>query len=52
MREQLLPIRRLTQINYMLENGIYVAPSQFEAMFISAAHSDEDIQRTIDVLTK
>lgn len=38
--------------NYMLENGIYVAPSQFEAMFISAAHSDEDIQRTIDVLTK
>jgi glutamate-1-semialdehyde 2,1-aminomutase len=36
----------------MLENGIYVAPSQFEAMFISAAHSDEDIQRTIDVLTK
>lgn len=38
--------------NYMLENGIYVAPSQFESMFISAAHSDEDIQRTIDVLTK
>ena len=38
--------------NYMLENGIYVAPSQFEAMFISAAHSDEDIQRTIGVLTK
>lgn len=38
--------------NYMLENGIYVAPSQFETMFISAAHSDEDIQRTIDVLTK
>ena len=38
--------------NYMLENGIYVAPSQFEAMFISAAHSDEDIQRTIDVLIK
>ena len=38
--------------NYMLETGIYVAPSQFEAMFISAAHSDEDIQRTIDVLTK
>ena len=36
--------------NYMLENGIYVAPSQFEAMFISGAHSDEDIQKTIDVL--
>lgn len=36
--------------NYMLEHGIYVAPSQFEAMFISGAHSDEDIQKTIDVL--
>ena len=36
--------------NYMLNHGIYVAPSQFEAMFISGAHSDEDIQKTIDVL--
>ena len=36
--------------NYMLNNGIYVAPSQFEAMFISGAHSDEDIKKTIDVL--
>lgn len=36
----------------MLEQGIYVAPSQFEAMFVSGAHTDEDIQRTIDVLTK
>lgn len=26
-----------------LENGIYLAPSQFEAMFISAAHTDNDI---------
>ncbi len=31
---------------HMLENGIYVAPSQFEAMFVSAAHSDADIERT------
>ncbi|MCR4892480.1 MAG: glutamate-1-semialdehyde 2,1-aminomutase [Lachnospiraceae bacterium] len=30
----------------MLEEGIYVAPSQFEAMFVSAAHTDEDIERT------
>ncbi len=36
----------------MLEDGIYVAPSQFEAMFVSGAHSDEDIQRTIDILTR
>ena len=30
-----------------LEAGIYLAPSQFEAAFISNAHSDEDIERTI-----
>lgn len=30
----------------MLERGIYLAPSQFEATFTSAAHSDEDISRT------
>jgi glutamate-1-semialdehyde 2,1-aminomutase len=36
--------------NYMLEHGIYVAPSQFEAMFISNAHTDEDIDKTIDVI--
>lgn len=35
----------------MLEQGIYVAPSQFEAMFVSGAHSDEDIQKTIDIIT-
>ena len=32
----------------MLEHGIYLAPSQFEAGFVSAAHSDEDIKETID----
>jgi glutamate-1-semialdehyde 2,1-aminomutase len=31
----------------MLEQGIYLAPSQFEAGFVSLAHSDEDIDRTI-----
>jgi glutamate-1-semialdehyde 2,1-aminomutase len=30
----------------MLERGIYMAPSQFEAAFLSAAHTDEDIART------
>ena len=30
-----------------LASGIYLAPSQFEATFISNAHSDEDIERTI-----
>ena len=32
----------------MLENGVYLAPSQFEAGFLSLAHSDEDIERTIE----
>lgn len=35
---------------YMLENGIYIAPSQFEAMFVSDAHSEEDIQKTVEVI--
>jgi glutamate-1-semialdehyde 2,1-aminomutase len=26
---------------------VYLAPSQFEAAFLSAAHSDEDIERTM-----
>ena len=32
----------------MLERGVYLAPSQFEAAFISTAHSEADIQRTVD----
>jgi glutamate-1-semialdehyde 2,1-aminomutase len=31
----------------MLDNGIYLPPSQFEAVFISAAHTEEDIDKTI-----
>ena len=31
----------------MLEQGIYLAPSSFEAGFISAAHSQEDIDKTV-----
>jgi glutamate-1-semialdehyde 2,1-aminomutase len=30
----------------MLEQGIYLPPSQFEAAFVSAAHTDEDVRRT------
>ena len=33
--------------NGMLERGIFLAPSQFEALFVSAAHTHEDIERTI-----
>ena len=32
----------------MLEQGIYLAPSQFESAFVSDAHTDEDIDRTIE----
>src|SRR5215813_125303 len=34
----------------MLEQGIYLPPSQFEAMFLSAAHSEEDVEETIAVV--
>ena len=33
---------------HLLERGIYVAPSQYEAMFVSTAHGDEEIDRTIE----
>jgi glutamate-1-semialdehyde 2,1-aminomutase len=33
----------------MLDRGIFLAPSQFEAAFVSAAHTTEDIDRTIAV---
>jgi glutamate-1-semialdehyde 2,1-aminomutase len=35
---------------HLLERGIYVAPSQFEAMFVSLAHSEEEIDHTIEVV--
>jgi len=33
--------------NKMLENGVYLPPSQFEAWFVSAAHSEKDLDKTI-----
>jgi glutamate-1-semialdehyde 2,1-aminomutase len=35
---------------HLLERGIYVAPSQFEAMFLSLVHGDEEIDRTIEAV--
>jgi glutamate-1-semialdehyde 2,1-aminomutase len=32
---------------HVLDHGIYLAPSQFEAMFVSLAHGDDEIDRTI-----
>ena len=36
----------------MLKEGIYLAPSQFEAMFVSAAHTDKDIEKTCEQIRK
>jgi glutamate-1-semialdehyde 2,1-aminomutase len=35
---------------HLLERGIYVAPSQFEAMFVSLAHTDADVDRTVEAV--
>lgn len=36
----------------MLEEGVYLAPSQFEAAFVSLAHTDEDLERTLQAHEK
>jgi glutamate-1-semialdehyde 2,1-aminomutase len=35
---------------HLLARGIYVAPSQFEAMFLSLAHGDDEIDRTVEAV--
>lgn len=34
----------------LLHNGIFLPPSQFETCFISAAHTDEDIEKTLEIM--
>jgi glutamate-1-semialdehyde 2,1-aminomutase len=36
----------------MLDSGIYLGPSAFEAGFVSAAHTDADIAFTIEIAKK
>ncbi len=36
--------------NHLLERGIYSAPSQFEAMFLSYAHCDREIDQTLEIV--
>ncbi len=36
----------------LLKLGIYVPPSQFETQFISFAHTDSDLNKTVDAYTK
>jgi len=31
----------------MLENGVYLPPSQYEAAFLGGTHTEEDVQRTV-----
>lgn len=38
--------------NYMLKEGIYLAPAQFEAIFLSMAHSREILEQTLEVMKK
>ncbi len=38
--------------NAMLDEGVYLAPSQYEAAFVSAAHTDADIDNTIAAATR
>ena len=38
--------------SHLLDNGIYVAPSRFEAMFVSDAHADADLDRTAEVMAE
>jgi glutamate-1-semialdehyde 2,1-aminomutase len=38
--------------NLMLENGIYLPPSQFEAMFLSTAHTKQDLEKTVDAFER
>ena len=43
-------VRYAGYFGYLLDRGIYVAPSQFEAMFVSDAHTQEDVKRTCLVI--
>lgn len=45
-----LPQRYATFFHRLLERGAYFAPSQFEAGFVSAAHTPEIIQETVDAV--
>lgn len=38
--------------HFLLDNGIYIAPSPFESAFVSLAHTDKDIRETVSVIEK
>ena len=38
--------------HHMLDEGVYLAPASYEAGFMSAAHTDEDIERTVEAAAR
>lgn len=40
------------RFRHLIQNGIYTAPAQFEALFISYAHTEADIDATLEVMKK
>ena len=42
--------RYTAYFKHMLNRGVYLAPSQFEAMFLSTAHTSEDLQKTLNAV--
>ena len=38
--------------HWMLDRGVYLAPSQFEAGFLSLAHSSADLAKTAEIATR
>jgi glutamate-1-semialdehyde 2,1-aminomutase len=42
--------RYAEQFRHLLERGIYVAPSQYEAMFVSTAHGEAEVERTVEAV--
>ena len=42
--------RYTAYFKHMLSRGVYLAPSQFEAMFLSTAHTSEDLQKTLNAV--
>ena len=49
-RRRATPSATRALFRHLLAHGIYIAPSQFEAMFLSLAHGDEEIDRTIEAV--
>ena len=38
--------------HFLLDNGIYLAPSPFESAFVSLAHTKDDIRKTVEVISE